>query len=499
MTLHRKLIFIQLALVMGFTLTVGVAVWGLLGAQQGAELAVEEYTELRMLDQIRSHVDIAKGLLMAEPPEQIKAIKELRTALDILKGFGEIHHAHHAGGDQHDEEEISRARSMARTLEPLIAQMEQSGDTTNPSEMIQLATSVRNDLDQFILEIIDPTIARAQSESSNYVHQTTLVFAILGTTAILLGLIALVHQHQSVIRPLQSLREGIRSVRAAQFTERVRPTGDVEFQDLAREFNAMAQELEQLYQQLEEQVTSKTKELARSERLASIGHLAAGVAHELNNPLSIIATYAEMAIQTISKTPTEEALHEASDTLQTVHREAFRCKKIIEQLLALTRGGGEARTQLDINPVLRDVTKMISSIEKYRDKHLSLDLCDMTQCPIRVNEPEIKQVLINLIVNALEAVKPHEGHVRIQTRQVDKSQSISISIRDNGNGMDPVELQKIFEPFYTKRPNGTGLGLSISMAIVDAYGGRLWADSDGPGHGSTFTLELPLAKDAASG
>jgi signal transduction histidine kinase len=332
--------------------------------------------------------------------------------------------------------------------------------------------------------------------------------------------------YRAVMGPLQVLRRGVRTIARGKFTDRLDPRGDREFQELARDFNQMAGELDDLYRELEAKVAAKSKELVRSERLASVGFLAAGVAHEINNPLGIISGYAELSMRKLRH---QIASAGAADSpalpaapaqatlkaLQVICDEAFRCKQIIEKLLGLARGGlrgpdgGEAadeRKPVSLTKVARDVIDLVQGLPRYRDRRVELhtngssaDAATM----VNGNETELKQVVLNLVINALEATEGRTGHVHIELHRDDKS--IQLIVRDNGKGMSPQTLDRLFEPFYTDKrgggegeARGTGLGLSISHAIIQQHGGAIHAASEGPGKGSTLTVELPAMQSSLS-
>jgi signal transduction histidine kinase len=254
--------------------------------------------------------------------------------------------------------------------------------------------------------------------------------------------------------------------------------------------------LDHFYHRLEQEVRTKSRELVRSERLASVGFLAAGVAHEINNPLNIISGYAELTmkrLESIGAVIDDEAAGQTRNNLRIIREEAFRCKDITEKLLSLSRNGSDSWEELDLATVARDVAAMTRGLKNYRDRRLTVKLDPAQPLQVRANLTEMKQVLLNLTINALEAVAPGEGEVCIEGRR--NNEWIELSVKDNGRGMGPDVLSRVFEPFFTARrtngERGTGLGLSITHAIVEGHHGRLEAESDGPGRGSRFTIRIP--------
>lgn len=317
-----------------------------------------------------------------------------------------------------------------------------------------------------------------------------------------------VRQFRALVRPLLWLQEDMRRSAAGEYKAEVRLRGDREFKDVANYFNGLARELATLYWNLEKKVIEKSRELVRSERLASVGFLAAGVAHEINNPLSVISGYAELAAMSLRRIvlgdgaetgdgneaeAEAEALASVLEAQGIIRDEAFRCKEITSRLLSLARGGSENRQPFRVDEAARQVAVLTKGLRNYRDRRVILNFEARDSLEIVANLTEIKQVLLNLTVNALEAVSPERGEVRIGGRRA--GDWVELSVDDNGKGMTPETLEHVFEPFFTAKRGagepGTGLGLSITHAIVENHGGRIRVESDGPGCGSRFTVRLP--------
>jgi signal transduction histidine kinase len=231
--------------------------------------------------------------------------------------------------------------------------------------------------------------------------------------------------------------------------------------------------------------------VVRSEQLASVGFLAAGVAHEINNPLASIAMCAESLESRLGATldPKNEEHAVVRNYLRMIQQEAFRCKEITEKLLDLSRVGPVERKNVDLAELVAGVIDMVRHLGKYHDKNIELVYSGPVIAP--VNPQEFKQVVLNLLTNALDALDPG-GKVRV--RLLRRGRFAELAVADNGCGMEPEVLKHVFEPFYTRRRGGqgTGLGLSITHRIVSDHGGEIEAFSDGPGRGSVFRVRLPL-------
>jgi signal transduction histidine kinase len=264
-------------------------------------------------------------------------------------------------------------------------------------------------------------------------------------------------------------------------------------QALAEAFNDMTARLSVTYADLERQVRERSRQLVRSERLAGVGFLAAGVAHEINNPLASIAFCSEALEHRLG--PILDELSDGPDAkvvrnyLRMIQEEAFRCKSITEKLLDFSRCAEIQRERTDLAGLIQGVVEMIRHMGKYRGKQIVFQPKEAVMA--HVDSQEIKQVVLNLVVNALDSMAP-DGTLRIDLRYTEGMAEMVFA--DNGCGMAPEVLENIFEPFYTKRRvgKGTGLGLSITHRIVSQHHGEITATSPGEDQGSTFVVRLPV-------
>ncbi len=294
-----------------------------------------------------------------------------------------------------------------------------------------------------------------------------------------------------IFQPLRTLVAGSRRM-AGEFSYRIQLDTDDEMAELAKALNDMTARFQEIRDDLDRQVQERTKQVVRSEQLASVGFLAAGVAHEINNPLASIAMCAESLegrlFETLDASDPQQAL--AKNYLQMIQTEAFRCKGITEKLLDFSRTGPGRRENTDLGQLVQGVLDMLSHIGKYQRK--KVEFSPETPVIAPVNPQEIKQVTLNLVSNALDSLDDG-GAVRVRLDTRDGYAVLTVA--DDGCGMEPSVLEHIFEPFFTRRRcgQGIGLGLSITYRIVADHGGEIEAASDGPGRGSTFRVRLPLA------
>ncbi len=290
-------------------------------------------------------------------------------------------------------------------------------------------------------------------------------------------------------------------VARGDFQHRIDISSGDEIQDLAKSYNEMTDKLRAMYENLAQQVNERSRQLVRSEQLAGVGFLAAGVAHEINNPLAGIAMAAESLESRLSDLlqnvpmPTQDR-ETIARYLKMIQEEAFRCKEITEKLLTFSRGGERSRGEANLGEVIQGVLDMVKHLQNCKGKHI--DFHPAAPMSAWVNAQEIKQVFLNLVVNALESMD--EGGTLSITHGIHDGQ-IELNFKDTGCGMTPDILENIFEPFFTRSRTGkgTGLGLSISHRIITQHGGEIAASSDGPGKGSTFKIRLPIQPPANAG
>ncbi len=346
----------------------------------------------------------------------------------------------------------------------------------------------------------------------NFAHQvrgqyrTWIVFSwvsSLSAGALLIVLCFLFHHW--IFRPLRVLIEGSRKVASGEFSHRIQLSSRDEVSELARAMNEMTSRFQEIRDDLDRQVKQRTKEVVRSEQLASVGFLAAGVAHEINNPLASVAWSAEslesrmqelLPLDTVECEERRKEIEIVQQYLRRIQEEAFRCKGITEKLLDFSRIGEVDRQSTNLHELTQGVIDMVRHLGKYRNKTIDCDCADSVVTV--VNSQEIKQVVLNLLANALDSLGAEQGVVSVRLSRV--GDTAKLVVADNGCGMSREVLEHLFEPFFTRRRGGegTGLGLSITYRIVNDHGGRIEAQSDGPGKGSQFIVTLPLAKSGKS-
>jgi len=251
-------------------------------------------------------------------------------------------------------------------------------------------------------------------------------------------------------------------------------------------------ELLDLNETLEKRVRERTdalvrheKQMAHADRLASIGQLSSGIAHEINNPLGIIQGYTQLLLRG------ESEGSQRHNDLSTILKHAKNCKTIVEDLLNFARRSKPTAEDVDIHHLIDDALVFL----EHRSKKADIDIqkqyaADLPR--LRVDEKKIKQVLVNLVMNARHAVG-EKGRIAIATTWETQNSRAWITVRDNGYGIDPKHLKRIFDPFFTTKPTGegTGLGLAVSYGIIKSHGGDIEVESD-PAGGTEFRVMLPM-------
>jgi two-component system NtrC family sensor kinase len=233
-------------------------------------------------------------------------------------------------------------------------------------------------------------------------------------------------------------------------------------------------------------------QLSQSDKLSSIGLLAAGVAHEVNTPLAVISSYTQMLSKQLQGDPQKSGL------LEKITRQTFRASEIVNNLLNFSRTSGSEIGDVDVNKVIADTMALLEHQFKVGKIEVQNTLAPALP-PIQGNSGRLQQVFLNLFLNAKDAM-PGGGTLRVATLNGDR---VSVSVSDTGSGIAPEHIQRIYDPFFTTKnsphegqPRGTGLGLSVTYGIIQEHAGKIRVESH-PGAGTTFTLDFPLSRKAA--
>jgi C4-dicarboxylate-specific signal transduction histidine kinase len=225
-------------------------------------------------------------------------------------------------------------------------------------------------------------------------------------------------------------------------------------------------------------------------RLTTMGELTASIAHEINQPLAAIVTQSEAALGFLERD--EPDLDEARDSLSSITENGMRAGEVIRGLRALARKSGPQLTRLDIDDVVRQVLALARGELLRHDVVLHTELAAEDRS-VMGDRVQLQQVLLNLIMNSVEAMRGVTERARELTvsSTLAQSGSVLVAVEDTGTGLDPAVAERMFQPFFTTKPDGLGMGLSICRSIVEAHGGRLWV-SPRACHGADVRLTVPL-------
>ena len=379
---------------------------------------------------------------------------------------------------------------------------------------------------EYVLGVLDITMSLARvDEEIAAIARRTAAFA--GTTIVLLALILAAIVRRSVVRPVRELVEGTRRVAQGDLSHRIPVRTIDEVGVLAASFNRMTDtlgkaqtELDALVATLEQRVDERTRELrqaqaqlVQTEKLASLGKLSASIAHEINNPLSGILTYAKLLSRKLrAGVPDVEGIHAALQQLALVERETHRCVTIVHNLLDFARQREASFQIVDVSRIIAEALSLLENRLAISNVQVVREFVPVPA--VRADFGQLRQAFVNILMNACEAM-PGGGTLRVLTREVALPETANggplsatgkpeppghfaeVVIADTGQGIPQEHLSKIFDPFFTTKEKGTGLGLSVVYGMVEKHGGKVAVESQ-VGRGTTVTLRFPAVASGAS-
>jgi hypothetical protein len=394
-------------------------------------------------------------------------------------------------GQRASESDIIQAREMKELVKKI-----RSAETGQHKQLILCRPLYREKMIPmgalkviFSLKEADQQIAQSKKMLITYILFDAAILLLFGTWLL----------SRYLVNPVNKMIRLTEQIARGALDTLVHLTDRNEIGQLSTSLSRMAERLNEEKQKVLEQIRileeknqqlqQAQQEIIQSEKLASVGRLAAGVAHEIGNPIGIILGY----IQLLLTRPLDE--QEKTDCLQRMNAETERVNGIIRNLLDYAQPSTEHTEALDLNRIIEETHALVSYQKNYLNIAVSFDL-DQSIHPVMGDEKLLRQILINLTLNALDAM-PKGGTLAYKTaeEQVSGETFVSFTLADSGIGIAPENLGKIFDPFFTtKEPGkGTGLGLSNVQRIVDAMGGKIRVSST-PGHGTAFTVLFPVIK-----
>jgi len=357
--------------------------------------------------------------------------------------------------------------------------------------------------DRRILGVIDADLSLDRVDAQLAQHQAQLV-RFTGGAVLLISLVSVAFIWLVVHKPIKELTAGIRQVTQGDLDHSLTVHSQDELGALADAFNEMTSEVSEAHRELTEwaktleaRVEQKTQELNRAhenmlrvEKMASMGKLAAVVAHEINNPLAGILTYAKLLKKWLGRW--DESLRgEALSSLDLIESESHRCGEIVKSMLTFARATPINYEPADLNSIVDRSVRLVQHQLELGNIELHLDLARDLPA-VRCDPAQIEQVLVALIMNAIDAM-PNGGNLTLRSRFLPATGGAQLQVQDDGVGIPPELLPNLFEPFFTtkERGHGVGLGLAISKNIVERHHGHVEVASE-PGRETTFTITLPV-------
>ena len=326
-------------------------------------------------------------------------------------------------------------------------------------------------------------------------QMTRQIIINVGLLAIVMGSLAVWLVVSRATQPLEELRDSAEAVGQGDFSRRVEVRSQDECGQLARVFNRMTENLQQSREQLELTVdTLKTTQaqLIQSEKLSGIGEFVAGVAHELNNPLTSVMGFSELLTQADT-----DPRHKRY--LEMIHTSAGRCQKIVQSLLSFARRRKPERKVVCVNGLIEAAVEILNY--QLRTSNIEVLTRFDPELPQAMVDPhQVQQVFLNLLNNARQAIEDHQPKGWIKITTATRGPFVRVTIQDSGPGIPPESLSKIFDPFFTTKDvgKGTGLGLSLCYGIIKEHGGTILPRSQ-PGEAATFIIELPITHEPPAG
>lgn len=330
---------------------------------------------------------------------------------------------------------------------------------------------------QRVLGVLDVNVSMAEADKEmargRQVMAGFAALAILCSSLIIWWL-----NRKLVVRPVEALMEGTLRVAQGDLATVIKVEGHHELSQLAEAFNTMTS-----------QISETRLQLTQADKLASVGRLAAGIAHEINNPLTGVLTYASLMAKRLP-----EGDPNAED-VEVIVRETKRCRAIIKELLDFARPAPPSRRPTDLNEVVRHSLAVVMNQLSLNHINLALDLAqDLPEAYADGNQ--VQQIAVNLLLNAADVVQPGTGQIRLATRVFDDAY-VELQVTDNGSGIAPEDLPHLFEPFFSTKGNrGTGLGLAVTWGIVESHGGSIDVQTE-LGKGTTFSIRIPILNPEA--
>lgn len=312
--------------------------------------------------------------------------------------------------------------------------------------------------------------------------ETTIFFLIIIIISLQIAILLAIYLIQNILNPVKTLVNASNEIAKGNYNINISVDSSDELGYLCKTFNTMVGAIVERDNMLKEDTQ---KQILHSEKLASLGKLAAGIAHEINNPLTGVLTYSSILLEELKET-------EYKEDLEIIVNETLRCRKIVREILNFARETRIEKESVNLNQIINEILTILEKHVAFQNIGITKDFGDNLPT-LNLDINQIKSVINNLALNAADAMT-EGGHLSIITRFDESAQSVTIEFTDTGHGIPEENLTKIFDPFFsTKRTGkGTGLGLSVTYGIIKRHNGTITVKST-IGKGTTFTITLPVA------
>ena len=440
------------------------------------------------VDQIRSDAELSsEGLVLA------LAVREqyMHEAHSLIERTSS-HLGHHAATVRRvqaqatalkrrlpasSRQRVERIEAMSQRMNVVFLHDAMPAMEADDMDAMRTAHATLLDVSMRVIEETDALVEGLRArmrETEQGTQRASLAAVLVGACGVLLVLgLAILHSlelRRAILGPLTTLERAARRLGAGEAMEPLGELGTGELQTVARAFDQMA-----------EQLRERERQLLDRERLAAIGELATGVAHEINNPIGVILGYLKTMI------PEAESV-ELREELKILEQEARDCQRIVEDLKTFARAPTLAPSEVDMAALLEDAAARFRASDMSEDHAVEVEAAAEF---LRVDAVRMRQVLSNLLSNAAQASANGDP---IEVKGVPTASGYRVMIRDHGQGVPLDERELVFEPFHSKRPGGTGLGLAVCRGIVLAHGGTISIE-DVQGGGAVFQIDLPSTPD----
>jgi signal transduction histidine kinase len=473
----RRVIARRLALSFGLVSVVTVAMYGvllaLIGEVSGLVLEMREdetaiKKSLSLATAVREqYMQQAHWLIEREQEyldQHSRLLERLEQDIRTLRPL--VPEAEHYRLDQIAADSRALGEMFRGTIRPAAARGDWKAIVEGHRRAEQIAQRAAGQADA-IASLVERKMASEHASAIRATRLGLIAGAFFVLLVLSLSIAFTVRLRRAVLKPLELLSRAARRFGSGAFHSRVGDVGEGEFRALSQAFDHMAEELE-----------VRERRLVESERMAAIGQLAAGVAHEINNPIGIIRGY----LKTMGPDSPPETLREE---LQILDDEAAACQRIAEDLVAYARAPELRCSSIAMDRLLTETVRRFQETADGAERRVALDAAAGVAY---ADIGRLRQVLLNLMVNAAQ-VSESDGLIEVSGAPVERG-AYQILVSDRGPGIPPEDRTKVFEPFFSKRPGGSGLGLAVCQGIVRAHGGTIVAE-DREGGGTTFRVTVP--------